>query len=59
MANSPDRETARPRTTFRGVEPFILADPWGAQLSDDDINLRINNNGYPIDLDAIWVSSGI
>jgi hypothetical protein len=20
---------------------------------------RINNNGYPIDLDAIWVSSGI
>lgn len=38
---------------------FILADPWGAQLSDDDINLRINNNGYPIDMDAIWVQSGV
>jgi hypothetical protein len=38
---------------------FWLSNAWLAQLSDDDINLRINNNGYPIDLDAIWVSSGI
>jgi hypothetical protein len=38
---------------------FWLSEAWGAQLSDDDINLRINNNGYPIGLDAIWVSSGL
>ena len=38
---------------------FIIASPWTPQVSDDDINFRINNNGYPIDMDAIWVSSGI
>lgn len=37
---------------------FIASDAWGAQTSDDDIRIWVDSNGYFLDVDHLWVTSG-
>jgi hypothetical protein len=38
---------------------YAISDTYGSQNSDVDINQWINNRGFPLDMDAIWVSSDL
>lgn len=55
----PDGQAWRYTIAADGLWRFSNFDGWSAQVSDDDIELRFNTLGYPMDLDAIWVSSGL
>lgn len=37
----------------------LIDDGYGAQPSDNDLNIYINSYGYPIDIDSVWVSSDL
>ncbi len=37
----------------------VRSTAWGAQVSDDDIQMWIDTRGYHLDIDGVWVSSGL
>lgn len=37
----------------------IEDETWGAQLTDDDVEVEIDTMGYHLEVDGVWVSSGL